>query len=310
MKAINFLMIMGMLVSGNAAEAQILKNLAKKAEKAAERTLLNRAEKETEQATDRALDSVWGVGDNDGEGKVPAKQGATQKGNMDYNTAKLVNTDLKRTFYTHDVVIRTVNQKNETGEHYFDAEELAMRGISSTSPKAIYIDSEAFQYGYNEHEGRWEKTGLMRSDAMSFMTPMLSIGMVKLPPEPMLEAVERLKEQGLRPNTFLIVEWAFIYKPDDFRMDGYSERTVPCGDGGTCVAFDYEDPEYKGTYVVFDSQDRLAKIYARIDNEMTQEDGSFEFDYETPVSVAIPAAVEVKMPFQDILSKGLDVDDN
>lgn len=285
-----------------------MKNLAKKAEKAAERTLLNRADRETEKGTDKVLDSVWGIGD--GAVQDPAdQQNGRGKSNTDYNTAKLLNTELKRSFYTHDVVIHTVNQKGETGSHYFDAEELAMKGIASTTENPIYIDSEAYQYGYNEHEEQWQKTGLMRSDAMSFMMPMLSIGMVKLPPDPMLEAVERFKEQGLKLNTFLLIEWAFIYEPDDFRMDGYSERSVPCEDGGNCVAFDYEDPEYEGSYVVFDSQGRLSKIIARVNNQYTQEDGSFEFDYETPVTVTIPYAVEVKQPFQDFFSRGLNVDD-
>ena len=311
MKAITFLMILGALVSSNRADAQILKNLAKKAEKAAERALMNRADRETEKAVDNTMDSIWGTSESESSkaGRNTGMDPERSPDKKDYNNAKNLNTELKRSFYTHDVVIHTVNQKGETGSHYFDADELAMKGVTSTGENPIYIDSEAFQYAYNEHESRWEKTGLMQSDAMSFMVPMLSIGMVKLPPDPMLEAVDRFKEQGLRLNTFMIVEWAFIYKPDDFRMDGYNERTVPCEDGGDCVAFDYEDPEYQGTYVVFDGQGRLAKIYARIDSQMTQEDGSFEFDYETPVSVTIPSAVEVKMPFQDILSKGLDVDE-
>lgn len=301
MKNQMLLVILTVLGAGISVEAQILKNLAKRAEKAAEQTILNRADSETEKATDRALDSVLGVGGSNAGGK---------DGNVDYNTAKMINTDLKRSFYTHDVVIRTVNQKDETGEHYFDAEELALRGISSKSENPIYIDSEAFQYGYNEHEGRWQKTGLMRTDAMSFMMPMLSIGMVKLPPEPMLEAVDRFKEQGMKLNTFLIVEWAFIYEPDDFRMEGYREQSVPCKDGGNCAAFYYEDPDYEGTYVQFDSSGRLSKIYAHVDNQHTQEEGTFDFFYDEPVAVRIPQAVEVKMPMQDILFKGLDVDDN
>ncbi len=289
--------------------AQILKNLARTAEKAAERALLNRADAETEKSTDRALDSVWGVNDNadsDRPGQGGPDAGQPSK---DYNTAKLINTEVKRSFYTHDVVIHTVNKKGVKGSHYFDADELALKGTTSTADSPIYIDSEAFQYGYNEHTERWEKTGLMRTDAMSFMLPMLSIGMVKLPPEPMLEAVDRFKEQGLLLNTFLIVEWAFIYSPDDFRVEGFDEKQVACEDGADCVAFYYEEPGYEGSYVQFDKQGRLSKIVAKVNTQNAQEDGTFDFYYNEPVTVHIPDAVEVKSPMQDLFFKGLDVDD-
>lgn len=296
------LLILSLLAASGSVEAQILKNLAKKAQQAAERTITNRTEQETEKTVDRAMDSILGM---------PAPTGSSTKGgNGDYNTAKTINTELKRSFYTYDVVIHTVNEKNETTDSSFDAEELAMKGMSSKSETPIYIDSEAFQYGYNEHEERWEKTGMMRSDVMSFMMPTLSIATLNLPAEPMLQATEDFKNKGMSLNTFQMVEWVFVYSPDDFRSDDYTEKQVPCENGATCAAFWSTDPEHEGTYFQFDSEGRLSKIFARANTQLAQGEGTFEFDYDTPVSVTIPYAVEVKMPMQDILMKGLNVDDN
>jgi hypothetical protein len=228
---------------------------------------------------------------------------------VDYNTAKNINTENKRAFYTHDMVIHTVNERNETADWFFDADELAMRGKSSNLENPIFIDSEAYQYAYNDHTERWEKTGVMRTDALSFAVPTTSISTLKLPPEPMLDATQDFKDKGMTLNTFMIVEWAFIYSPDDFRIDGYTEKQESCENAISCPTFYYEDPEYKGSYVQFNSDGHLSKIIVQANNQYIQGTVSFEFDYATPVSVSIPSATEVKMPFQDILFEGLNVHD-
>jgi hypothetical protein len=301
MKKFGIFLVCFLIFATLPAKAQILKNLARKAQQAAERTISNRVDRETEKTVDRAMDTILGQ---------PEASGPDANGGGDYNTAKNINTEPKRAFYKYDVVIHTVNEKNETTDTYFDADELASKGISSKSETPIYTDSEAFQYGYNEHRERWEKTGLMRSDAMSFMMPMLSMSTLDLPEEPTLKATEDFKDNGMLLNTFLIVEWVFIYSPDDFRSDDYIEKQVPCGDGENCPAFYSTDPEHEGTYFQFDSQGRLSFINAKANTQMAQGEGTFDFDYDTPVSVTIPNAVEVKSPMQDILMKGLDVDEH
>lgn len=306
MKTTTLLMALAVLATCGSVKAQFLKNLAKKAEKAAERSILNRADRETEAATDNAIDSILGSADS--ESSQDDRKTGMSDDNTNYNTAKNIKTELKRSFYTHDVVIHTVNDKKETTDSFFDAEELAMRVTSTKSEYPLFTDSEGFQYGYNEHDERWEKTGIMRSDAMSFMMPAISMSMLKLPPEPMLDATTEFKDKGLNLNTFLMVEWAFIYKPDDFRYHEYTEKQEPCGNGSSCVTFMHNEPEYMGSYVQFDSEERLSRIYAKVNNDYTQEEGSFHFEYK-PVSVRIPKAVEVKQPFQDIFNKGLNVDD-
>jgi hypothetical protein len=283
MKTKNLLLIIAPLAMCGNADAQFLKKLSEKAGK--------------------AVDGIFGPDSTEVDGHE------SRLNAVDYNTAKNINTENKRAFYIHDLVIHTVNEKNENTDTYFDAEEIASKMTSSTSESPLYVDSEGFQYAYNEGEARWKKTGIMRTDAMSFAMPMMSMSMLKLPPEPILDASEDFKEKGMNMNTFMMVEWVFIYSPDDFRMDGYTEKKEPCENGSSCATFYYEDPEYKGSYVQFDSNGRLSKIVADANGQYAQGSGTFEFDYDTPVSVSIPSATEVKMPFQDLFIEGLNVND-
>ncbi len=281
------------------AESQILKKLKKKVEKTTERVLLNKTEEKTEKVVEGAIDGTDNTTTNDQN-----KAADTEKNS---NSAKLINTDAKRSFYTSDVIVTTSDDKGKGSEYYFDSDELAAKGLSPNSDKPVYIDSEGFQYGYNESANRWEKTGLMRSDAMSFMMPSMSMGILKLPVGPTMETSKKFKEQGMNMNTFQIVEWAFIYKPEHFRNADYKETTGPCPDGGSCPKFFYTDPDYEGSWVLFDEKGRLSEIYAEVNTQQMQGNGSYKFDYK-PVSVSIPPAVEVKMPFQDIFMTGADVD--
>ena len=283
------------------SSAQILKKLKKQVEKTTEKVLLKKTEQQTEKTVEGSIDEITGNDKKTSDEEVKDPTGYS-KGK---NEARLLNTEAKRSFYTSDVIVKTSDSKGKGSEYYFDSDEIAARGMAPNSDKPIFIDSEGFQYGYNESERRWEKTGLMRSDAMSFMMPMMSTGILKLPSQPTLDASKKLKEQGLNMNTFQIVEWAFIYKPEHFRLEDYEETTAPCPDGGTCPKFLYTDPEYKGSWVLFDSQGRLSEIYANVNNDQAQGDGSYKFFYQ-PVSVSLPDAVEVKMPFQDLFLSGAD----
>lgn len=291
------------------AQGQLLKKLKKRAEKAAESVLLRKTEEKTEQVVENAFDSIANnpnsgnsKGDRNNVGDGPESGSLNSKNSsVDHQT---VNTEAKRNFYNTDVIVTTSENGKPGSSSFFDADRLAMKG---TSPKGdiIYIDSEGFNYGYNESSGRWEKTGLMANDAMALMMPMMSLSIIQLPVGPTMEASENLKKQGLNANTFQLVEWAFIYKPEHFRTSGYVESSFPCG-GKSCNKFHYTDPEYKGSYVEFDSEGRLSKVYANVNTPEGRKKGLYEFSYK-PVDVSIPSATEVKMPFQDLFMQGLDV---
>ncbi|SDR78650.1 hypothetical protein [Gramella sp. MAR_2010_147] len=304
MRAKLVLLLSCLIISGYSVEAQILKKLKKTVENTTEKVLLKKTEQKTEQVVESSFDSV--VDPNPVNVSSP-NQVKTSSYSVDpgANKAKLINTEAKRSFYTSDVVVLTSDSEGKGSEYYFDSDEIAARGVSPDNDTPIFIDSEGFQYGYNDHEERWEKTGIFKSDAMAFMMPMMSIGMLKLPPEATLEATEKFKEKGMNLNTFQIVEWAFIYKPEHFRTHEYTETTGACPGGGICPKFLYNDPEYEGSWVLFDEQGRLSEIYANVNTQQIKGDGTYKFQYE-PVTVNVPAAVEVKQPFQDLFSRGLD----
>lgn len=290
---------------GNQAEAQILKKLKNKAEKAAERVLVRKTEKKAEQMTEAAFDSVANNPKNKNSKSKSDKSSGSQSSDeikKGENTAAMeINTAAKREFYKTDVIVTTSENGESGSAFYFDADNLAMKGTLAKNNEKMYTDSEGFQYAYNNSEHRWEKTGIMRTDAMSFMMPAMSMSMLQLPQGPMLAATEKAKKQGMNLNTFMIVEWAFIYEPKDFRNEDYTEKKI---DGG--IQFNYTDPDYSGSYVTFDSENRLSEALIKVKTPEGINTGIYNFNY-TPVEVNLPSAVEVKMPFQDLFMKGLDM---
>jgi hypothetical protein len=177
--------------------------------------------------------------------------------------------------------------------------------------KTMYIDSEGFYISYNESERRYEKSNLLSSGVTSMMAPTIMISAYKLPAGPFWDTSQMLDEQGIKLNTFLYVEFAFIYDPQHFREEMYSsdytESQVSCKGGQVCTRFSINDPAYPGSYILFDNSNRLAEINVRLkdDPNFGTGEGKLEFFYE-PCEVYLPAATEVKQPFQDLLMKGLD----
>ena len=287
------------LFTGFNSEAQILKKLKKTVEKTAEKVLVKKTEETTEKAVENSIDGV--TNPKSSSGNTQAGSNVPTKEDPDANQAKLINTEAKRAFYTKDVIVTTSENDAAGSSFYFDADNLAMRGMAPDTNEEMFTDSEGYQYAFNDSNNRWEKTGLMRGDAMSFMMPAMSMSLLQLPPGPMLDATDNAKANGMNLNTFMIVEWAFIYKPEHFRNEDYTESKV---NGGS--KFSYTDPEYKGSYVIFDSQDRLSQALIKTEMPEGVKTGIFNFAY-APVQVNIPSAVEVKMPFQDLYMQGLDM---
>ena len=294
---IKILILVLSFLSGYNSEAQILKKLRKTVENTTEKVLVKKTREKTEKAVENSID---GISSDKNEGSSEAKS-STEKGETDANKAKLINTEAKRSFYTKDVIVTTSENGEDGSTFYFDANNLAMRSIEPKRNEEMFTDSEGYQYAFNKSNNRWEKTGLMRGDAMSFMMPAMSMSLLQLPAAPMLDATEKAKANGMNLNTFMIVEWAFIYSPEHFRNEDYTESNV---NGGT--KFDYTDPQYSGSYVIFDSQERLSQALIKTETPEGMKTGIFNFGY-APVQVNIPSAVEVKMPFQDLYMQGLDM---
>jgi hypothetical protein len=217
-------------------------------------------------------------------------------------------------------VVKTFDKEKQAyTTSFFDADEIAMQSNwkdqNTGAVKTSYVDSEGYFISWNENEKRYEKSNLLSSGVMGMMAPNVMISGYKLPPGPFWEASGKLSEQGLNLNTFMYIEFAFVYKPEQFRdelyKNDYSESSENCRGNSGCTQFAINDPAYSGSYILFDNQDRLAEINVRMkdDANFGSGEGKLEFFYE-PCEVKLPAATEVKQPGQDLLLKGLNPNQN
>lgn len=223
------------------------------------------------------------------------------------NPARDVKTDLKREFYTDDIVVEVLNEENKKTTSYFDAEALAMKSVQpEVSDKASYIDSEGFFYAYNKNKGHYEKSGMLSMGSMSLMGPSIMVAHYKLPNDPFWEKFEYLSNQKVKTFPFMYMEFTFLYKPEHFMVEGYSK--VPAGQPGY-TRFDHTMEGYKGSYVVFDDKERLIEININANTDQFKGEGYFKYSYKQ-ATVCLPEAKEVKMAGQGIFEKALDPNKN
>lgn len=203
-------------------------------------------------------------------------------------------------FFNKDIVMKLYYETNEViHTQYFDADAIAMRTeFPEKARKPIYHDSKGFTYSYNENLGNYEKMKLLSSGMMGFMTAGMIPQYYKLPSEPYLDAFGKLEEKEIALN-FLILELAFIYSPSDFEDDSnYTPIKTTCNNSNNCIKFKYNDPDYPGSYILFDDQSRLTELYINtIRSDIKEEDhptGKFVYAY-TDCSVKLPEATEQSM---------------
>ncbi|MFY0714656.1 hypothetical protein J1D01_13340 [Seonamhaeicola sp. NFXS20] len=303
MKSKNILLIMVCLLVTSTTQAQFLKKLKKKAEEAAERTILRKTDEVVSKKTEKTIDDVVNGNEDKEKSEVPETIEAA-------NTALTKNTNTKKAFYNEDVVIQLHENGNLNQTQYFDANEVAVRLEQDNTPKPGYIDSEGFMYVYKD--GEYTKSSLIALQSQGMMVPTMMIEAYKLPPEPFMAQYQKQTDQGLTANPFNgIVEFAFIYKPNDFRYEDFKE-TTQTKSGETYTKFKFlNEPGYEGSYVLFDSQNRLIEIYTN-KSDTGQSMDSFEmsmmppgeslliYNYK-PVEVNLPAAREVRAQGQDLM---------
>jgi hypothetical protein len=297
-------------IIGFSGHAQVLKKLKQTAEQAAEKALVKKTDEKVTEATENALDDL-----------IPGNEASDKRDNSKSivyaNPSKNKNTEAKQAFYSHDIFVKTFDkEKQATVSTYFDADEIAMQSnwkdAKTGEAKTMYIDSEGFYIAYNEAEERFEKTSMLSSGVMAMMAPNMMISAYKLPAGPFWDTSKKLDDEGLKLNTFMYVEFAFIYKPGHFREDmykeDYTESEVTCRGNPGCSKFSINDPGYYGSYILFDSSNRLAEINVKMkdDPNYGSGEGKLEFFYQD-CEVKLPAATEVKQPGQDLLMKGLDI---
>jgi hypothetical protein len=218
-------------------------------------------------------------------------------------------------FFDKDVVMALYNEKDQLVQTaYFDKEVIAMRTETVANPLyPIFHDRTGKFYAFDDTEGQYKSMSLLPASSMGFMTAGVTTQVYKLPQTPYFQAFEALSKMDIALN-FLVLEMAFVYEPKHFENnDFYIKSLVNCG-GNTCTRFSYNDPEYEGSYILFDSLGRLRELYIYSTNAQFNDDknpsGKFVFSYK-PVTVEIPDAVEQSMipgPLGKILplEKGLE----
>jgi hypothetical protein len=274
------------LVSGYSTKAQLLDKLKE------------RAKEKGYQTRDVSFDST----DN-------------AKNRTSSNEAEELVINSAKDFFTTDVIMKLYYETNAViSTQYFDADVIAMRTeFPDPTQKPLFQDRKGLMYAYNEKEKVYEKASIAPSSYMGFMMAGMIPKYYKLPAEPYLEAFGKLQEKDITLS-FLALELAFVYKPSDFEDDSYyTPSKTKCNTSNNCTKFSYNDPEYPGSYILFDDQGRLSELYTHTTNpELGEEDhptGKFVYTYKD-VTVKLPDAVEKSMmpePFKMLkLERGLE----
>lgn len=233
----------------------------------------------------------------------------SQETNGGSNEALNKNTDAKKAFFSEDMVIQLRENGNLNQTQHFDADEVAVRVEQDDIENSGYVDSEGFIYTFND--GEYTKTALVALQSQGLMAPTMMVETYKLPPEPFMAQFQKQTDLGMTANPFNgIVEFAFIYKPDDFRYEDFKETKQKLR-GKTHTKFEFlNEPGYEGSYVLFDDKDRLVEIFTKIGEsvetfeigEMPRKKGESLLVYTyKPVNVRLPQAREVKVQGQEMM---------
>lgn len=208
-------------------------------------------------------------------------------------------------FFNQDVVLKLIDEKgNLVQTSFFDREAVAMRTEMNNNPNPIYHDSHGDFYAYNTTEGYYEKASILPPSLMGFMMAGMIPQFYNLPPEPYLDAYQALEniDSGLN---FLLLEMAFIYKPFHFMdNENYTPERVKCNGSSECIRFNYNDPEYRESYIQFDDKERLHELNIKTTktfgtenqnpnapNEQEPSSGKYVYSYQE-CNVKLPEAVE------------------
>ena len=207
-------------------------------------------------------------------------------------------------FFNKDVVLKLIDEKgNLVQTSFFDKEVIAMRTEMSSNPNPIYHDSKGDFYAYNT-DGYYEKASILPPSLMGFMMAGMIPQAYNLPPEPYLEAFSALEEIESGLN-FLILEMAFIYKPSHFTdNENYTPERVTYNGRSDCIRFNYNDTEYDESYIQFDDKERLVVLNIKTTKTFGNENqnlnapeeqeptsGKYVYSYEE-CKVELPDAVE------------------
>ncbi|MCR8669067.1 hypothetical protein NO995_15385 [Aestuariibaculum sp. M13] len=289
-----------MLFMSYSSEAQLLKKLKEKAQQAVERTVLKKTDEVVTEKTENTIDGITGSNKTDSDSQKTTSN----------NEAFAIHTKDKKKFFKEDVIIKMHENGNLNQTQYFDANTIAVRLDNPKQSQPGFIDSEGFIYTSNN--GEYTKSSIIALQSQGMMVPTMIIDAYKLPPEPFLAQLQKQQGLGMTANPFNgIVEFAFIYKPENFRYSDFKESKQSFN-GKNYTKFTFlNEPGYDGSYVLFDDQDRLVEIYNKIStvnqstnpvNMASRSPGESLLNYNySAVEVNLPEAREVKMAGQGLM---------
>lgn len=152
------------------------------------------------------------------------------------------------------------------------------------SDKTIYFDKDGYIYTAQKKNKQFVKTPFENLKNLMAIGLAVNSALSNLFPE-IASPDESYSYLGIpvKPQYYPILEWAFVYKPEYFEGEPGFEKKFLVNDSDT-VGFSYTLRKGKeaGSYVVFDSKDRLVGI-------TTIGSGDILYTYQ-PVTVVLPEA--------------------
>lgn len=193
-------------------------------------------------------------------------------------------------FDPETIAMRIEFPLQESRKGHYSPGNFFMKKGPKEKQSPMYFDNRGYVYVDAAKKGS-KKPEYMKvpfeklKQAMAFST-FASRGL--LPPIPFPDGSVTYYGMDVSPKQFPVLEWAFVYKTEVFEGNSdFTKEDLNCRGDAKCVKYILKSGEGAGSYVLFDSEGRLAEI-------STTENGYMVYTYE-PVTVKLPPARE--MPF-------------
>lgn len=179
------------------------------------------------------------------------------------------------------------DNKNRTQSYFFDPNSIAMRIDVDEKGKQspIYFDNAGYVYTAGK-KNQYVKVPFEKMKKMMAFPSVVSGGV--LPPLDFPDGSVKYYGMDVSPKKFPILEWAFVYQRKHFEGNtDFTKETITCRGENNCTKYIMKDGKDAGSFVLFDSKNRLAEIFSI-------NSGNAVYTYED-VTVKLPNATE--MPF-------------
>jgi len=163
---------------------------------------------------------------------------------------------------------------------------IATTPIGKIKQPPMYFDNYGYIY-ISPKKDDYMKVSLQ--SLSKFMPSQGFFDMATLPNLNIPEGPATYYGMDVSPKKFPILEWAFVYKPKYFEGNDFKKESLPCKGDSTCTRYTLKTGEQSGSYVLFDSKNRLREIH-------TKDEGFIIFSYQK-VTFDIPDAKDMSAYF-------------